>query len=157
MVELSYDQLISEFIDARSQSDGAIWKQAAIAYFLKERMQATSKQIATDTGYSGRYVNQLVKTFSAFPEDNERALDMSFSIHLKCAETDNPADWLEKAVGEGWSVRQLERAIRGEKPERSERELAEMLWDKLQAMLEKKGEGAEWLMLRIMETQLSEL
>ena len=157
MTGISYDQMISEFIDARMQSDGAAWKQAAIAYFLKTHMSATGKQVASDTGYSGRYINQLVKTFSAFPEEDDRAHDMSFSTHLKCAETDDPVGWLDRAVAEGWSVRQLDRAIKEGKPDKDEVEVAQLIWDKLTAMLEAKGEGAAWLRLRLTELQLNQL
>ena len=157
MADISYDQLISEFIDARVESDDAIWRQAAIAFFLKNHMKTTGKQIASDTGYSGSYISQLIKTFEAFPDEDDRAKDKSFSLHLVCSDTDNPADWLDRAVTESWSVRQLKRAINEGRPEKTELEVAGIIWDKLTDMLERKGEGADWLRTRITELQLSEI
>ncbi len=157
MTEVSYDLLIQEFIDARVTSDSAVWKQAAIAFYLKERMNATGKQIASDTGYSGSYISQLIKTFTAFPEETDRAQDMSFSIHMVCAGEEDPKSWLDLAVAEAWSVRQLKNAISEGKPEKSSLEVAQVIWDKLEMMLERDDEGSKWLRLKLSDLQLSRI
>ncbi len=154
-MEISYDSLISEFIDARVASDGALWKQAAIAFYLKNQMKVTGKQIASDAGYSGSYISKLIKTFTAFPEETERAMDKSFSLHMVCADTEDPQGWLNLAVAEAYSVRQLKQMINEGKPEKSEIEVAALVWDKVVAILENKGDGADWLRQRVIELQMS--
>jgi hypothetical protein len=157
MTEISYDQLISEAISARVDSDDSIWRIAAIFYFIKYQLGASGKMIASDTNYSESYVSKLIKTFTAFPEEDERAKDKSFSLHMICADTDNPADWLDKAIENGWSVRQLNGAIREGKPNKTEVEVAGIVWDKIMSILDGRGEGAEWLKQRIIELQMSAL
>ncbi len=149
MTDVSYDQLISEFIDARVDSDSAVWRQAAIAFYMKEQMMIPAKTISSDTGYSPRYISQLVKTFSHFPEPDSRAADMSFSIHMVCAESGNAIHWLDLACKEGWSVRDLKSAIKGEKPPTPEEEKARKLWDKVEQALEDEGPGAEYIWQQI--------
>ncbi len=143
-MEPSYDQLISEFVDSKVASNECLFKQAAIAFFLKERMCVTAKQIGGDVGYSGRYVNVLAKTFSCFPEPESRAADLSFSHHQIAAHTDNPSYWIDQAVANGWSVRELSREIRGIE-DTDEVAEAERLWGKVELMLLAKEHGARLL------------
>ena len=144
-MEYSYDQLISKFIETKLESEGSIWKQAALAYYLRNELGVSAGQVAGDTGYSGRYINQLVKTYSCFPEETDRALDVSYSIHALCATTDRPQYWLEQVLEHGYSVRDLRKAIKGEVIQPSDLEIAEKLWDKCESMLYEGGPGAEYL------------
>lgn len=152
MEEVSYEELIQAFINAETDKDGSSWKQAAIAFYLKERMAVQAKTVSSDVGKSPRYVNQLVKTFSAFPEEGDRALDLSFSHHLKAAETDDPAYWIAQAADNHWSVRELQRAINGEEPQLDELAIAKKLWEKVVDTLEKGGEAADYIVHEIIMT-----
>ncbi len=144
MPEVSYDQLISQFIDSRVEGDAALFRQATLAFFLKEEVGATSKQIGGDVGYSSRYINVLVKTYQAFPTEESRVIDLSFSHHSIAAHSDNPEYWIDQAVQNGWSVRELSRAIRGVK-EADELDEAEKLWRKIELILMAAGQGAKLL------------
>ena len=143
--DLSYDQLISNFIDSKVAGDAALFNQAMIAYVLKEHLGATAKQVASDVAYSARYVNILVKTYSAFPTEDSRAVDLSFSHHQIAAHTEQPEYWLNLAVENGWSVRELAREIRGLK-ESDEVLEAEKLWNKIELILLAAGQGARLLL-----------
>lgn len=143
--EVSYDQLISEFISARAESDNFIWKQAAIAFFLREHMQVPANTVAGDVGYSSRYISSLVKAFNAFPEESDRAMDMSFSHHLLAAGTDDPVHWLDLACKEAWSVREMQRAINGEQPETDPLEKAQRAWNKIISILEDGDDASDYI------------
>jgi hypothetical protein len=145
MPEISYDSLIDRLIEAKMEGEGATWKVSAITFFLSTEMGATSKMISGDTGYTPRYISDLVKTFAAFPTEDDRASDKTFSIHMVCAQQDDPAAWLDRAVAEGWSVRELKRAIAGEQPTPDPVEVADRLWDKILKILAEGGPGAEHL------------
>ena len=141
----SYEEMIQEFINARTELDETAWKQAAIAFYLKMQMDADSKTISQDTGFTPRYISQLVRTYGAFPDEGDRALDLSFSHHMKAAETEDPNHWLSQAIENQWSVRDMQKAINGEKPQPSQYEQAEKLWNKVMAMIDEGGPGAEFL------------
>jgi len=147
--EVSYDQLISEFIDARVEGDNFIWKQSAIAYFLKESMMISAKIISGDTGYSPRHIANLVKTFSAFPTEDSRAMDLSFSHHMVAAKTDDPKFWIDQAVDNAYSVRELQRAIDGDSPELDPVSVAQRTWKKLESLIDRDDEGSDYLKKQI--------
>lgn len=145
MSEISYDTLVGQFIDSKIAGDAALFNQSMIACVLKEKMGATAKQIASDVAYSARYVNILVKTYLAFPTEESRVCDLSFSHHSTAAHSDRPEYWLNLAVENGWSVRELSRAIRGVS-EGDELDEAEKLWHKIELILLAAGQGARLLL-----------
>ncbi len=144
MEQPSYDQLISQMIDCKVVGNEALFRQGAIVFYLKERMGVSAKQIGGDVGYSGRYVNMIEKTYATFPDESSRALDMSFSHHQIAAHTDSPAYWLEQAVINGWSVREMQRAIKGESPP-DPIQVAEEIYSKVEKFLTAGGAGALYL------------
>jgi len=151
MPELSYDQLVSEFIAAKSEQDDQIWRQAAIACFLRGQMLVPAKSIAADVGYSSRYISQLIKTFEAFPDEDSRARDQSFSLHAVCATTDDPEAWLQRALEEGWSVRDIKEAIAGDK---EEPDPVEKVWKPVEKVLADGGETADRLLVKMRQVIL---
>ena len=153
MTEISYDQLISELIDARVYGDDAVWRQAAIVYFLRHKLKAKMRSISADTGYSPRYLTDLAHTFSAYPEEGDRSIELSYSHHQEAARTDDPAYWIAEATDQGWSVRELKRAIKGEPVRKTDLEVAEALWEKIETVIAQQGEGAAYLWQRITEAQ----
>jgi hypothetical protein len=108
-MEPNYDQLIGELINSKVEGS-----QAAIAFYLKERLGVSAKQIGSDVAYSARFVNNMVRTFSVFPDPDSRAQDLSYSHHQVAAHTDDPVYWLDKACAEAWSVREMSKAVKGQ-------------------------------------------
>ena len=151
MVEVSYDALIDKLIEARKEEASTIWKQAAVCYYIKEVMGVPAKTIASDVGLSGKYISELVKTHYAFPDEESRAADQSFSIHKVCAQTDDPVGWLDCAVKHAYSVRELKEAINEGKPDPDPLDKAERLWGKVEAMLAEDGPGYQYLIDRMVE------
>ena len=145
VTEVSYDQLIDKLIEARKDESETMWLQASICYYLREFMAVPSATIASDIGVSGRHVTQVAKAHEAFPDESDRAKDMPFSVHMICATTEDPVGWLEKAVENAWSVRQLKEAIKSGKPDPDPVEQAAKLWQKVLDAIEEGGPAAEYL------------
>jgi len=144
--EISYDQLISKFLDERIEGEDSIWRQASYAFFMKEQMQVPAPKIASDVGYSSRYINELAKTFRVFPTEETRARDMSFSIHAKCASSDDPEYWLDQACANAYSVKELGRAMKGDDVDGDdELSNAMKLWEKVVALIESGGDGSQYI------------
>ena len=152
MVELSYDQLISEFIDSCVEGENTIWRRAAIAYFLRVKLLAPAKAVSSDTGYSPRRINDLVVTFEAFPEETDRAKDLSFSHHMLAARTDDPVKWIELAIENGWSVRDMNRVIKGESPDADPIVPIKNIWKRVLTYLEIGDAGSDYLKDQIITT-----
>ena len=150
MSEISYDTLVSQFIDSKIEGDAALFRQATLAFFLKEQVGATAKQIAGDVGYSGRYINILVKTYQAFPTEESRVVDLSFSHHQIAAHSDRPDYWIEQAVINGWSVRELAKAIRGQAVDDEMRE-ADRVYGTVERIFLAGGQQANYLYERLTE------
>jgi hypothetical protein len=74
---------------------------------------AIPRWLASATGLSAGYVRSLIVVAQAFPDPAARAGDPSFSNLLTAALTADPAGWLQAAVDQQWSVRELRLAIRG--------------------------------------------
>lgn len=150
MEELSYDIITQEIIDEKLNADGSLWRQAGLIYLAKDRMKATSKMLSADTGYSPSSIDLYAKTFAIFPSEGDRILDLSFSIHSTCASTDSPSHWLRLASENNWSVRDLKKAIKGEVVADPLDE-AVKVWNSVLKVMEKGGDGQQYLQDRIAE------
>ncbi len=153
--DLQYDQLIDQLIELRKEEVDKIWGQGAAIYVLRERMRAKAGDIASQIGVSSVYVNDLARTFAAFPDPSYRSLELSFSHHKIAAKTDNPQYWLEQCEANQWSTRQLTDAIKG-KPADSEIDKAVKLFEKVLNILEAGGPASEWLSDRLSELGLAQ-
>lgn len=153
MEELQYDQLIDALIELRKEEADKIWEQGSIVYVLREKMRATAGDVASQIGVSSVYVNDLARTFAAFPDTSDRSVELSFTHHKMCAKTDNPMYWLEQAEMHQYSSRQLSEAIKG-KPTDNEIDKARKLFDKIVDILESGGPASDWLVSRLMELEL---
>ena len=147
-MDLSYEELIQELINLKEQEHDTIWKQAAICAVLVERMQVSPGDIASKLNCTGKRIKNLVRTFLAFPGESNRVPELTFSHHEIAAMTDSPAYWLEQAVINSWSTREMKRAITPPKEESPE-EKAKKLWAKLEEMIKDGGPGAAYLREKI--------
>jgi hypothetical protein len=71
-----------------------------------------------------------VATAKAFPEE-KRAADLSFSVHKIAAMTDDPEVWLQRAVADQLSVKELSQAISDSRDRISEAEEARRAAERL--------------------------
>jgi len=155
-MDFSYEELIQELINLKVQEHDTIWKQAAICAVLVERMEVKPGDVGAELNCSGKRIKKLVKTFLAFPGNGSRVPELTFSHHEIAAGMDNPAAWLEKAVQEQWSVRQMKEAIKQEKGQVPDEEKeAARAWAKIEKILEAGGPGAMFIRQKIHEAGLA--
>lgn len=143
----SFEEVLQRLVDMRLAEADSIWNQASLIFVLIEHYKAKAGDIASQINCSSQHVLDMARTFRAFPEEGTRARDAPFTIHKLCARTDDPQGWLEKAVADAWSVRELQKALRGEAVAEPLRE-AQAVWHKVEKILQAGGPGAEWLETR---------
>jgi len=156
-VDITYDELLQALINLKSEEEGVIWRRAGLMTLLVERHKAKPSDLASQLCCSASLVREYIRTFKAFPNEADRALDLSFYHHRVCAKTENPHYWLEKSLENGWSVRQLQDALAGResKPAKDPLEKAKKLWKGIEKLIEEGGEAGEWLMQQIHDTVLT--
>lgn len=145
---LSYDELLQHIIDLRLQEDEKAWEFAAACAVALEKFQAKPGDIGSQVGYSGKHIKNMSTAFLTFPVEEDRAIELSISHHIACLKADDPKSWLDRAVQEQWSVRQLKQALAGQKEKDEEKE-AERAWAKIEKILEAGGPGAALLRQKI--------
>ncbi len=148
---VTYDELLQALVDIKTEEANAVWKQAGLMCLLVERHKAKPGDIASQLGCSASLVRDMVRTFKAFPNEEDRAIDRSFSIHKICAKTDDPLGWLDKALANGYSTRELQKVVKGE-PIKDELRDAQSAWRKVEKIIDNGGVGAKWLLEQIKET-----
>ena len=107
----TYEADLAVFLQLLEGERDNLWAQADWALHMTATYgRKTAKMLATDSGLSAAYVRQIVATAKAFPEE-KRAADLSFSVHKVAAMTEQPEVWLQRAVAEQLSVKELGQAI----------------------------------------------
>ena len=127
----SYEADLAVFLQLLEGERDSLWAQADWAIHMTAAYgRKTAKMLATDSGLSAAYVRQLVATAKAFPEGS-RAADLSFSHHKVAAMTDDPDAWLQMAIREELSVKELGQAISDSRDRISEAEEARCAAERL--------------------------
>jgi len=143
-----YEEIVSMLVETIEDVDTLEFCQGQIMD-LMNRMGHSMSSIAAGIGKSVGYVSARIKTYRAFPEDSMRAKDMSWTHHRYAANTDNPPKWIDEAVKNQYSSRELDRAIKGlpiDKPKTDWQIKAEKALDDVNAVLSVGGAAARWLM-----------
>lgn len=141
MAKPTYEEDLAMFLRLTEYGERASWLRAEHALRMTERHgRRTASMLAADTGYSASYIRQLVATARAFPNEEDRAADLSFTHHRYAAMTENPAEWIDKAVQNGWTQRELQNAIADAKDPLSEAERARRAEEQLEQKARKYNE-----------------
>lgn len=142
------DALQLYFLYEESEEQGLWGKAKIVTGFAESGMD--EKQISSLVGCSPATVRERVRTYNAFRDETTRALDMSFTIHRICSKTDDPLRWLEIAIENAFSTRQLEEAIKTQG--KGETIVKDLLMEKaercirmINEILEQPGEPSSWL------------
>lgn len=109
----SLDEVLQAYFSYVEITETTLWERAAL---LSGMLESGLKQKALSSlvGCSPATIREQVRTYRAFPEESQRAKDMSFTIHRIASKTDNPEKWIDSACVNGYSTRQLEEAIKFE-------------------------------------------
>lgn len=100
----SFDNVAQGLITCFEAEQGSRFAAGDILAALPE--EQSLKALASEVGRSTSFLSSLRQVARTFPPE-ERAQDQSWSLHLTAARTSAPVAYLEKAIYEGWSVRQL--------------------------------------------------
>jgi len=107
----SLDEVLQAYFSYVEITETTLWERAAI---LSGMMESGIKQktLSSLVGCSPATIREQVRTYRAFPEENLRAQDMSFTVHRIASKTQEPQKWIDSACINGYSTRQLEEAIK---------------------------------------------
>lgn len=152
--EQSVEELVSKLVALNESEEETRWLQGEIIKVLVSRGVKKS-WIAAQIGKSVTYVNNLLLTYEAFPDEEMREPLLSWTHHrIAALKSGDPRKWVARAAEEQMSTRELERAImleeRGEervveKAEEEEMKRARKVLDDVQAVMERGGSAAVWL------------
>lgn len=119
----TYEDYLSFYIQLDQTSSTVAWIKADLLYQMHEKLgEASLEQLSRDLKQKPSTVSNYVRTARAFPQE-KRDPKASFSIHFKASYADSYDDkthefdgeerfkWLEKAVDEDLSTRDLSDAI----------------------------------------------
>ncbi|MHB8927101.1 MAG: HNH endonuclease [Bacillota bacterium] len=108
----SVDELVQRYLNLVEGEDASKWERGAILVVILDGMKMKPPGVAGLVGCSPAQVRELAKTYRAFPEEADRAKDLSWFHHRLAANTTEPKAWIEKAVASGWSTRQMRESIK---------------------------------------------
>ena len=110
----TWDDVVDEGLKARRQKDGSQWKLGDLALTVEKAKtygEHALEQYAQDIGENYNTLRQYRQVAEAYGSD-ARASDLPWRHHLVVASRPDRLKWLSKASGKGWSVSQMQDAIR---------------------------------------------
>lgn len=109
----SFEELVARLIELLQAQEDAKWEMGDLLLLGRAKFggRGYARAVATELGCSARHVERLMRTAHVFPPE-ARVPDLSWSHHEIAARTQDAERWLNAAVENGWSVRQLQQAIR---------------------------------------------
>ena len=105
------DEVLQAYFSYVEITETTMWERAAILSSLVESGIKIT-HLSALVGCSPATIREQVRTYRAFPNEDTRAKDMSFTIHRIASKTEEPEKWLDEACEKGYSTRQLEEAIK---------------------------------------------
>lgn len=106
------ETLVSRYLDVAHLGERSVWLRAEIALQAEREYGVTPQAWASEVGCSASWVRQLRRAARAFPKEEDRDPLVPFAVHVLCASTSNPQDWLRRAGAEHWSVADLRGALK---------------------------------------------
>lgn len=147
----SVDELVQRYLSLVEGEDASKWERGAILVVMLDGMKMKPPAVASLVGCSPAQVRELAKTYRAFPEEADRAKDLSWFHHRVAANTTEPKVWIEKAVASGWSTRQMRESIKAAsaKCDEAVRDMALAKAEKALTLMKETlaagGEAGAWL------------
>lgn len=138
----SPEHLIQHLITLEQDDVDRAFEKGQVASYLL-LMGYTYSSLGYEIKRTGEYIRVLVKTYEAFPtEDDRRYPELSFYHYRLASRKDNPHHWMEEAQNNGWSTREMAEAIKGN-PVSEDYQQAEQLLFKVKTMLADENVG-QW-------------
>jgi hypothetical protein len=145
------EEVLQIFVNFREQEESGKWQQAAALVVLSAGLKMKVKDISSETGLSPALIREMIRTFTAFPDESTRVLELSFYHHRLASKTPDPVYWINLAADNGWSTRQMSDEIKKsgcitEKAKRdSSMSKAEKALRMVNEILEEESEASDWL------------
>lgn len=152
------EDIIQMYINLEEQERECRWAKGQLLD-LMIKMGAKIGWIASQVGTSKAQIRELIKTYRAFPEEEDRNPELSWMHHRIAANSENPKEWIEIAANEQMSTRQLRKAIKesvGESTEsEEEKELqeAKKVFVKVEEIITRGGPASKWLREKLKELE----
>lgn len=154
LAQYSLEELLQAYINILEEVDDTHWQRGEILVVLIDGMGQKPSWIASQVGTSAAQIRELAKTYRAFPDEANRVKDLSWFHHRLAANTDNPSLWIQRAIENGWSTRQMREQIKLALGEESKKDLvmtkAEKAFRFMIEVFEAGGEAAVWLQKKIL-------
>ena len=150
--QVSVEELLTQFISLIQTDTETKFTQGAIAEVLTD-MGLSASQLANEANCSAALIRELIKTFRAFPTEEDRAPYAQLShYHFRLAAgTSDPHYWIGIAADRDLSTRELSKLIKGETVKDELREI-EKTWAKVEKTLDNEGAAKNWVTLKIVHT-----
>lgn len=153
----SLEEVLQAVVSLDQEADEAKWLQGEILASLLE-CGLTKGWLASQLNRSRAFIHKRVLTWRAFPEEGSREPALWWEHHWLAARTDDPKGWLARAAEEGWSTREMARAIResldpGAAKDEDERRMtaARRLYSEVEELVAGGGPAAEWLREKLLD------
>jgi len=110
---MTFEEIVSRLVELRQAEQECRWEMGDLLLAARQVFvgRGFARAIAGQLGCSTRHVEQLMRVAQTFSPE-ARALDMPWTLHQIAAQTKEPEFWLQQAVDNQWSTRQLRDAIR---------------------------------------------
>ena len=151
----SFEAVMQKLVDLKTEEVDKVWEQSGLMTLLVQRYNVKPGDIAETLGCSSALVREYVRTFSAFPVEDDRAKDLTHYHHRLASKAEEPSYWIQKALEEGWSTRQLQQAMAGKEEEKDPLDKVRKLWGKVLEEIEQGGKPGAWLTQQVHELGMS--
>ena len=110
--QVTLEDVIAKIVLIDETEKEALFAKGDLLLAVKEVFQdkGFTKFMASQLGITDRYVQEIIKVARVFPQER-RAMDHSWYLHKLASQTKEPDWWLDKAVENAWSTRQLREEI----------------------------------------------
>lgn len=112
VIAWSFEELAQALADALHLTEESKWAAGDVLLALGDD-HPPLRALASSVGRSASYLSSLRKVAKSFPPET-RAQDVSWSHHELCARAEDPLGWLDRSLGEGWSVKDLRERLKEE-------------------------------------------
>lgn len=111
----TWEEYVSALLNIDETERRGQWLQGDILNEAKEAYpgRGFTKEMAAELMRTPRYIQIMMKVAKTFSEEM-RDLNQPWQLYRIAASTDDPHGWIEKAINNGWSPRQLRDALMAE-------------------------------------------
>lgn len=143
--DLSVDEILQHIVTLRQdESERRFILGELCEYAISRGIKAN--EIASYINCTEGYIRQLIKVYTAFPGEEDRIpyAEQTYMHFKLAAYTERPKYWLDLAAENGWSTRELGKAIRGEAVV-DELQTADRILGSVERCIDAGGKGALYL------------